>query len=225
MEISGIGGNNGTAYRKTEKNSLTASKTFAGVLTEANKEDANTDRLVLSRDGKNNGISAEDMTMEEYKLYIYCKISKMPKSNSRRRDNMVIISDAGYEAMKNDPEYEKWALEQIRASFAGGGNCCGKNGRIHSVQYIGGSKEDCRYESWNSGGEVSEPSKEETRRFKLRQKAKIKKRARYRRVLRENSLARRQAELDHIRGIYKDHLYKKKNICAEISMSKITTRL
>ena len=54
-------------------------------------------------------VSAKDMTMVEYKQYIYNKISQIPMHPTRAGESIsVTISEVGFEAMKNDPEYEAW---------------------------------------------------------------------------------------------------------------------
>lgn len=201
----------GSAKKRTAESAVSGS--FAQSLAEAEKADS----FVLSSAGET---QSEDMSMDEYKLYIYQKIMKMPKCNSRRRDNAVFITDEGYAAMKNDPAYEKWALEKIRASFRDGGCSFGGKERVHSVQIIGASEDDCRYERWSSGGDVLEPSKEELKRVRLKRKAKAEKHIRYVRVMRENSIKRYEKEMDHIRGIYEDYLHEQKNVCAAMSNSK-----
>ena len=64
-------------------------------------------------------VSKEEMTMEEYKQYISDQISKFRIDPSRSGDQYSInISDAGFEAMKNDPEYENWVLDYIKRDMA-----------------------------------------------------------------------------------------------------------
>ena len=64
-------------------------------------------------------ISREDMTMEEYKQYISDKISSFPLHPTQAGESYAVrISDAGFEAMKNDPEYEKWILDDLKTCFA-----------------------------------------------------------------------------------------------------------
>ena len=64
-------------------------------------------------------ISREDMTMEEYKQYIFDQISSYQISPTRAGDQYSInISDAGFEAMKNDPEYEEWVLDYIQRDMS-----------------------------------------------------------------------------------------------------------
>ena len=53
--------------------------------------------------------------MEEYKQSIFDQISAFPIHPSHPLDQYSInISDAGFQAMKDDPEYEKWVLDNIK---------------------------------------------------------------------------------------------------------------
>ena len=64
-------------------------------------------------------VSTKDMTMEEYKNYISDQISSFPIHPSQANESYSInISDAGFEAMKNDPEYEAWVLNDLKTCFA-----------------------------------------------------------------------------------------------------------
>ncbi|MCR5789619.1 MAG: hypothetical protein K6G83_06995 [Lachnospiraceae bacterium] len=57
------------------------------------------------------GIDTSEMTMDEYKDYITDILGKIPFHASHPYDEEVIyISEAGWEQMKNDPEYEAWVL-------------------------------------------------------------------------------------------------------------------
>lgn len=57
--------------------------------------------------------------MDEYKQYIHEKISQIPMHPIRMSENISIhISEAGFEAMKNDPEYEAWVLNDLRTGWA-----------------------------------------------------------------------------------------------------------
>jgi len=67
-------------------------------------------KSVLAKNGASN-ISREDMTMEEYKGFINGLLSSIPFDSTRIYDREFIsISDAGWEQMKNDPDYEAWVL-------------------------------------------------------------------------------------------------------------------
>ena len=57
--------------------------------------------------------------MDEYKQYIHEKISQIPMHPTRMSENISIhISEAGFEAMKNDPEYEAWVLNDLWTGWA-----------------------------------------------------------------------------------------------------------
>ena len=83
-------------------------------------EDAASDRMKTGQetdavDDIGRVYSTADMTLEEYKQYIYDKIIRMPVNYSQIQDAVsIMISDKGFEAMKADPEYEKWVLDTIR---------------------------------------------------------------------------------------------------------------
>ena len=61
----------------------------------------------------------ENMSMAEYKQYIHNLISRLPINPTLSGWNHnVVISEEGFEAMKNDPEYEAWVLDAIGSNFA-----------------------------------------------------------------------------------------------------------
>ena len=67
-------------------------------------------KSVITKNGAGN-VSREDMTMEEYKIFINGLLSSIPFDSTRIYDREIIsISDAGWEQMKNDPDYEAWVL-------------------------------------------------------------------------------------------------------------------
>lgn len=75
-------------------------------------------------------IDTEAMTMEEYKSYFRALLDTIPYDSTRIHDETIIsISDAGWEQMKKDPDYEAWILgyfvedRAVRNPFFGwGGN-------------------------------------------------------------------------------------------------------
>ncbi len=74
---------------------------------------------VSAVDGAVRTYSAADMTMDEYKRYIYEQILRMPVNSSQIQDAVsVSISEEGFAAMKADPEYEKWVLDTLRRDLA-----------------------------------------------------------------------------------------------------------
>lgn len=62
-----------------------------------------------------------DMTLEEYKWYISGRIAELPVASSQAGwDWYIDITQAGYEAMKQDPDYEAHVLDCIRRNFSAG---------------------------------------------------------------------------------------------------------
>lgn len=67
-------------------------------------------KSVITKNGAGN-VSREDMTMEEYKDFINGLMNSIPFDATRIYDREIVsISDAGWEQMKNDPDYEAWVL-------------------------------------------------------------------------------------------------------------------
>lgn len=97
-------------------------------------------------------ISTENMTMEEYKEYIYGRISQLPVHPTNMQDYVSVrISEAGLEAMKNDPEYEQWVLDSVRSGLNSRDPWSGMCGPKYVVLSYGSQKEQSRGESWRMG--------------------------------------------------------------------------
>ena len=99
-------------------------------------------------------VSTKDMTLDEYKSYISEKISSYSIHPSIMGDNISIsITDAGYKAMQNDPEYEKWVMDGVKGMLTN--EYPNRNraltGTICCVASFGASKEECRCLSWSEG--------------------------------------------------------------------------
>lgn len=98
-------------------------------------------KAVRSRNGADQ-ISRDDMTMEEYKEYVTGLLLSIPFDSTRIYDQEIIsISDAGWEQMKKDPDYEAWVLgytvenRSVRNPFFGWG---GQTGSVY-VESFGAS--------------------------------------------------------------------------------------
>lgn len=104
-----------------------------------------------------NGVPAKEaivknMSMEEYKVYLYDKIAALSVHESNMQDSVSVhITDAGLEAMKNDPEYEKWVLDTLKTNFQYPDPWSSVCGGKFSVFYFGATKEECHGESWRLG--------------------------------------------------------------------------
>lgn len=208
--------------RKSVKNDPSG---FAETLKKEAESAAKTDRLIISRTGYPDRPNTEDMSMTEYQLYIQSKISKIMSGFHRSNGyTAVFISDEGFEAMKNDPEYERWVLDLVKSSTYS--HSCGRSEEKHySAHFIGASKEESHSEYWSDiptqTMTVEERRSRERKRFYALQKYRNEKLVRYRKALRENAVKRVEIEEEHIKGIFRDHIYEKKNICAAAHVSTL----
>lgn len=97
-------------------------------------------------------ISTKDMTMDEYKNYIHGQISQIPVHPSRILESRAVnISEKGFEAMKNDPEYEKWVLDTLKEDFALNNPFTNMCGGGYAVYNYGATKEDFSAQGWYPG--------------------------------------------------------------------------
>ena len=93
-----------------------------------------------------------DMSLEEYKQYIWNKISDLPMSASSQMESISIqITDEGFEAMKNDPEYEAWVLDSLAQNFRFQNPWTAMCGGGYVVHHFGATKEQYHGESWYPG--------------------------------------------------------------------------
>ena len=94
--------------------------------------------------------TSTEMTMTEYKSYIYGKISDLPVNPTQaNRSASVFISDEGFAAMKDSPEYEDWVLGKLREDFAVSNPLCERTGS-YVVYQFGAKKSEYRGDSWYS---------------------------------------------------------------------------
>lgn len=97
-------------------------------------------------------IVPKEMPLEEYKQYIYDQISQIPIHPSQMTSSFSVhISDAGFEAMKADPEYEKWVLDRLKYDFGFNNPWAGICGGSYVVHNFGASKEEYSGQSWHAG--------------------------------------------------------------------------
>lgn len=91
-------------------------------------------------------------SLESYKQQVMEKISQLPMSASSRMENISVqISDEGFEAMKNDPEYEAWVLDTLKKNFVFQNPWTPVCGGGYVIHRFGATKEDYRGESWFPG--------------------------------------------------------------------------
>lgn len=107
---------------------------------------------VAAAKSRQESLSPENMTMEEYKQYIYRKISALPVNPSNQYDSVSVqISDEGFEAMQKDSEYEKWVLDILRRNFAYYNPWSGICGGNYVMHRFGATKEEYRGDSFAKG--------------------------------------------------------------------------
>ncbi len=96
--------------------------------------------------------AVQAMSMEQYKFYIYQKISNLPTSPTQKWDAVSVnISEEGFAAMKSDPAYEKWVLDTLRQDFAFNNPWSAYAGGSYRVHYFGATREEYRGESFQMG--------------------------------------------------------------------------
>lgn len=97
-----------------------------------------------------NKVSTKNMTMKQYKNYIKGKINALPVSASQKLNSVSVnITEEGFEAMKNDPEYESWVLDTLGKDFAYNDPWAGYSGGRYVVHHFGATKEEYRGQSWS----------------------------------------------------------------------------
>lgn len=132
--------------RQAETKVQAETKTGESFLDVVNKYAGNP---VVSEAYRTERISTQDMTMEEYKEYISDRLSRLPMDPSQMQNSVAIhISDAGFEAMKNNPEYEEWVMDWLGQDFAFHDPWSGICGGHYVVHYIGATKEEYRGQGW-----------------------------------------------------------------------------
>lgn len=136
----------------------------------------------MQRRGADNAVvqgihSPQEMTMEEYKQYIAQKIRQIPVHPSRRNEYIsVTISEEGYAAMKNDPEYEAWVLNDLRSAWVRPGFYFGSGDKVYTNIYYGATKEECHSDTWTvPSGNASDRARERREENRRRLEKRIKK--------------------------------------------------
>lgn len=95
----------------------------------------------------------KEMSMEEYKRYFYEQISQIPIHPTRSQEaRSITITDAGFQALKNDPSYEAWVLNDIKTSWAQPDQWAAANGGSFSTLRYGAIREERRASSWYPNG-------------------------------------------------------------------------
>lgn len=98
---------------------------------------------------------AKELSAEEYKSYIYYKISQIQRQSPQRlqRKNFVLvnISEEGLAKMHKDPQYENWVLGKIRKSLYYENTWEKRDGTNYFILSFGETEEEYGEEFWFSG--------------------------------------------------------------------------
>lgn len=140
------------AYMKNAGDKTAAKASGAGSFAGAVQDQLAQAAGGASRVGERDERAVEAMSMEQYKAYIYQKISGLPTSETQKWDAVSVnISEEGFAAMKADPAYEKWVLDTLRKDFAFYNPWSAYAGGTYRVHYFGATKEEYRGESFQMG--------------------------------------------------------------------------
>ena len=91
----------------------------------------------------------DEMTMEEYKEYITATLNSLPMHSSRSDStSAVIISNAGWEKMKEDPAYEQWVIGTISSDFASQDPWEAVGSSSYNIYRFGSTMEQYSHENW-----------------------------------------------------------------------------
>ena len=99
-------------------------------------------------------VSTKDMTLDEYKQYVYDKINRISIHPSLLGDNLSInISEDAFKEMQDNPEYEKWVLDKLSFEMSSEFSSSSRmlTGKLNAMISIGASKEDYHSVSWSEG--------------------------------------------------------------------------
>lgn len=151
---SGVGGSAGAVESALGSFAKTVRAKLAQASGEHSDSIGNGQRMTDAdlHEGERSGKAVRAMSMEQYKLYIYQKISSLPTSATQKWDAVSVnISEEGFAVMKADPAYEKWVLDTLRRDFAYDNPWSAYAGGSYRVHHFGATKEEYRGESFPMG--------------------------------------------------------------------------
>ena len=120
----------------------------------------------VSSTGRNEQ-AIQSMSMKEYKLYIYQRISALPRNLTQKGDVISVnISEEGFAAMKADPAYEKWVLDTLRNDFSCYQPWNAYTGGSYRFYSFGADRKEYRSESYSMGFRNDDRRKDSGRKKK-----------------------------------------------------------
>lgn len=134
-------------------NGGTAKKSSGSFAEAVEKEKKAAESAELTANG--DGETLEELSMDEYKTYIYFRISQMQRQSPHKlqKKNFVLadISEEGFEKMRSDPEYESWVLNKIKTSLNYDNIWEKRDGTNYFILSFGEEKDDIEETFWFSG--------------------------------------------------------------------------
>lgn len=107
-------------------------------------------------------VSTKDMSMSEYKRFITGILDQIPFDSTRINDEeMISISEKGWEQMKNDPKYEAWILGYTVKNRSGRNPFAAMGAASFYVERFGASIEEHHGEGVSKSASKSSSSEEE----------------------------------------------------------------
>ena len=155
--------------------------------------------------------SPQDMSLEEYAQYIYGQISELSRRNYSRGNSVFIyISEEGFRAMQNDPEYEAWVMKNIREAYYYAGHRGGHDG-YHSAHFFGATKEEYKGQSWSFGcSKCDQERRLELKRRRKKQLETLLKKRQEKKLLEKQRLEKMYLEKRRLeKSVYKKMFVKK----------------
>lgn len=137
-----------------------------------------------------------EQSLDDYKAYIKDRISSLVLHPSQFGDTYAVsISDAGYKRMQEDPDYEKWVLEQIHGAFSAAvpPGIRQLSGNQHHTLQFGSKPDHFRAEQYSTGeGRLTKEEKEEY--WKQLKEIRDKRREEFEKMLRKKRIALARAQ-------------------------------
>lgn len=137
-----------------------------------------------------------EQSLDDYKAYIKDRISSLVLHPSQFGDTYAVsISDAGYKRMQEEPDYEKWVLEQIHGAFSAAvpPGIRQLSGNQHHTLQFGSKPEHFRQDSFSTDeGKLTKEEKEEY--WKQLKEIRDKRREEFEKILRKKRIALARAQ-------------------------------
>ena len=97
------------------------------------------------------------MTISEYKEYIAQKIAALPRHETKASDTIIVdITDAGFQNMHDDPDYEAWVIDTVAKDLSTKNSLSSMTGGRCAVHRFGANESQYSTESWGKARDVTD---------------------------------------------------------------------